>query len=148
MMHKLVLVGFLLVTSIQSTLNADSLIRAISSSNVNQVKNLLAQREAHEPIDSGYKKILSHVAQEACVMAKHNLKFLRSKRDIAQVVAGPVFIVGSIPLYVSTTALDNIIALPLSLAGMVCIYRGVRCKSAHARDNAAREIQLLIEEIP
>ena len=147
-----------LASSIGLTAHADSLIDAISSNNSKKVKSLLAQPEVRDSIDSGYKKILSQVAQEACVMAQHNCKFFRRNWDMGKVALGALLILGSNPQEADCSAWltaqeiefvqNPILIFAERAVGVVLLVQGLRMTSAQARERAAREIHLLIEALP
>ena len=143
MVNKSIKTLVLLTSIIPISIGANSLIVAISSSDSKQVKNLL---EDHDLLDAHYKKILLHAAQEAAVMAKHNLKLSRSKRDQAALLTGSGVVLSCIPLAMTGHAEDKCAAIGLLPLGFACIYRGARCTSAHAQDKAAQEILELIEQ--
>ncbi|MBA3954600.1 hypothetical protein H0X48_04755 [Candidatus Dependentiae bacterium] len=141
----------LVISIAQSSVYADSLLYAINSSNVNQVKSLLAHGDY---LDSSYQKTLLNVAKEASFMAKHNLKFFRSEWDIAKVWLGLFLILTIEPTKATVSknksALEEFLQKPVirlaqGIAGLTSVYKGVTLSSAYAKERAAREIQLLIE---
>ncbi|MBA3954603.1 hypothetical protein H0X48_04770 [Candidatus Dependentiae bacterium] len=158
-MKRSLIIAFLMISFVQLNVYADSLLYAIDSHNVEQVKTLL---EPYEHLSHEYKKKLMKAAKQASHEAKAKISIFRSGPDFVKSLAGMstagIGIVGVILGIVvrssCTGYCDDGLKLLATLfsvgssavigAGTVLVYKGLKLSAAQASLAQAREIETAI----